>query len=195
MAYNNNVPLGNQTRASTTDSIRNNFDFLQSSIGKEHNFNASNAAATYHLQASMPNQALSPALPAGTNGAYFVSSASPYFYDGSVNWLLNEWEGLLSGTYTPNSTLGYNNIALIPANKVGIVILYSNTIAGFTLTGWFSTSATRCFGYSNRIKINNSSDDYPVELNNNSASLNLQGRIGAGGSSLAYTYKIFYRPV
>jgi hypothetical protein len=89
VSYTNNTPQANQTIAQTQPLILNNFAFLANSIGEEHNFNAAgNGTDTYHLQASMPNQALSPALPASTNGMYFVSSARPYFWDGTTNYNL-----------------------------------------------------------------------------------------------------------
>ncbi len=84
MVYNNNVPLGNQTIASTTDPIRNNFAFLQDAIGQEHNFDPTDPANTYHLQAAMPNQG-SASLPAGTNGMYYVNNGQARFLTGSGN--------------------------------------------------------------------------------------------------------------
>lgn len=199
MAYTNNVPQGNQTIASTTDPIRNNFAFIETDLQVEHSFNgnAPGVAEGVHLLASMPNRALSPALPAGTNGIYFVSSGLSYFYDGTRNWNLNQWEAMLSGSYTPTSSSTYNTIAAIPANKVGIVILFRANASSYTQTGQFCTGATTCFGFSNRIKINGSSDDYPVELNNNNAgSLDLAGRaLSNSYTGINYLYKIFYRPV
>lgn len=84
MVYNNNVPLGNQTIASTTDPIRGNFAHLQSAIGQEHNFDPADPAKTYHLQAAMPNLG-APVLPALTDGMYYVSGGESRFIDGSGN--------------------------------------------------------------------------------------------------------------
>lgn len=77
--YTNNVPQGNQRIADTQVPIQANFGFLQTAIGTEHNFNTTDPTKTYHLQASMPNQAVNPAIPAGTNGVYYVSGNSPRF--------------------------------------------------------------------------------------------------------------------
>lgn len=198
MPYTNNVPQGNQTIASTTDPIRNNFAFIETDLQAEHQFNGNVVGVQEgsHLKASMPNRALSPALPTGTNGIYFVSSSLAYYYDGTTNWNLNQWEGVLSGSYTPTSSSTFNNIALLPANKAGIILLYRATANGNTQTGQFCTSGTTSFGYSNRIKIQGTSDDYPVELNNNNAgSLQLQGRAFSGSfTGITYQYRIFYRP-
>jgi hypothetical protein len=79
MTYDNNVPLGNQTVAFTTDLIRNNFAFIQDAIGQEHNFNPLVATETYHLKASMPNLASDPPLPTGTHGVYYVASGNARF--------------------------------------------------------------------------------------------------------------------
>jgi len=106
MVYTNNVPQGNQTIASTTDPIRNNFAFIETAINQEHNFDATDATKTYHKKASMPNLALSPALPAGTNGVYFVNGGNPYFYNGTTNTQLNFISGgvTITGSLAPNGT-------------------------------------------------------------------------------------------
>lgn len=200
MTYTPNVPQGNQTIASTTDPIRNNFTFIQTDARVEHSFNANvpGLAEGVHLKASMPNRALSPAIPAGANGIYFVSSGRPYFYDGSNNSNMAVWQEVLSGTYTPNSLTVYNTIATIPANKVGIVIFYRTGTPGrYVQTGQFTTDGTSCYGFSNRIKINGVADDYPIELKNfNSGSLDLQGLAFSNTyRNQPCSYKIFYRPI
>lgn len=85
MAYNNNVPQGNQTIASTTDPIRNNFAFIQSAVGQEHNFDPTDPTQTYHTIASMPDFGSTPALPANTNGVYYVNSGEARFVNNSGN--------------------------------------------------------------------------------------------------------------
>jgi len=119
MAYTNNVPQGNQTIASTTDPIRNNFAFLQTSIDQEHNFDITDGTKTYHKKASMPNRALSPALPAGTNGVYFVSSGKPYFYDGTTNYLLTGANSAV--TITGSLVGGATAVILAAGNWFGTV--------------------------------------------------------------------------
>ena len=196
MAYTNNVPQGNQQIATTQPIIQANFGFLQTGIGVEHNFNAAGSGSDmYHLKASMPNQALSPALPAGTNGTYFVSSGSPVFYDGTTNWTLNCWQTVVSGTYTPTSS--YNTIYTLPASVQGIIIFTTRAggVNGVSQMGTFLTSANSCYACSCRMKINGTADDYPIELQNyNNGSLKLQGRYFSSSYGVLYTYKIFYRP-
>ncbi len=97
MTYTPLVPQGNQTIASTTDPIRNNFVFLQGAVGEEHNFNLADATKTYHLQASMPNLGIAPALPSGTNGMYYVESGNARFWDGTTISRLTEGIASASG--------------------------------------------------------------------------------------------------
>lgn len=195
MVYTNNVPQASQQIATTQPIIQANFGFLQTGIGVDHNFDATGSGSNmYHNKASMPNMALSPALPASTNGVYFVNSAIPYFYDGTTNYQLNSFQTVLTGSYTPTSSSSYTTIATLPANVQGIIILV-NTTKPAGQVGTFLTSGTNCYGFSTRIKLNSGADDYPVELNNNNASLDLVGRsFSSGYNNILYTYKIFYRP-
>lgn len=194
MTYTNNVPQGNQQISTTQPLIQANFAYLQNSIGQEHNFDATDATKTYHKLASMPNQALSPALPSGTNGVYFVNSGLAYFYDGTTNFQLSQFQTVLTGNYTSNSTSTFSDIIAVPANVQGIIILTSQTIPAGQM-GTFMTDATNCYGFSTRMKINGSSDDYPIELNNSNNALMLQGRRFSSSYSGPYTFKVFYRPV
>lgn len=194
MTYTNNVPQGNQTIAETTDPIRNNFAFLETHIGEEHNFDATGAQVMYHFQASMPNQA-APALPAGTNGMYYVDGGRGKFFEGSNRYDLNLWTNVQTGTFTATSS--FTTIAIIPANSVGMIILYQQAATGATMMGAFCSDSST-FAWSMREKKNGSSGEYPVELNNfNSGSLNLQGKKGDfdPGAGNNYKYVLFSRPV
>jgi hypothetical protein len=111
MTYTNNVPQANQKISTTQPIIEANFVYLQNAIGQEHNFpaNATNAEATYHLQASMPGQVDPGALPAGTNGIYYVDQSSPAlpkFYNGTANFL---WETPIQQFYDQQTHLVPNN--------------------------------------------------------------------------------------
>lgn len=88
MAYTNNVPQGNQTFAFTQPFILNNFAYLQTSIGKEHNFDVSDPTQTYHLQASMPDQSDPTVLPDDTNGMYYVGAGLPKYFDGTTPYFI-----------------------------------------------------------------------------------------------------------
>lgn len=199
MAYTNNVPQGSQLIPTTQPIIQANFGFLQTGLAVDHNFQAAGSGNNmYHNKASMPNQALSPALPAGTNGVYFVSSGKPYFYDGAINSNMSCWEEVLTGSWTTPAASGtYSNIAAIPANKVGIVILSNLAAPNLMQFGFFNTNATNCFGFSNLISddpLHSTFQTY-INFNNNNVGLFLQGTRHTTITAATYNYKVFYRAV
>lgn len=88
MAYDNNVPQANQTIAQTQPIINGNFAYIQQHLQDEHDFNGNvpSAVTGVHKQASMPNRIGGDpgALPAGTNGMYYVNGGAPKFYNGTT---------------------------------------------------------------------------------------------------------------
>jgi hypothetical protein len=90
MVYTNAVPQANQQISTTQSPIEANFQFIQAAVNQEHNFpvNATDPTQTYHLQASMPNRADPVALPAGTNGMYYVNGGVPKFFNGTTAYFL-----------------------------------------------------------------------------------------------------------
>jgi len=204
MAYNNAVPQANQQIASTQVPILGNFQFIQSGVGVEHNFNASGTGSDmYHLKASMPNRALSPALPGGTNGVYFISSSKPYFYDGTNNWDLQVWQDILTGTITFSSTIVFLNVGStpIPANSSGIILFTSTTsgVSVFSMTGQFITDSSKCYAFTNAVYATTGGGvGFTVQpastmFNSSSPSLFLQAR-ATNLVVQTWNYKIFYRP-
>lgn len=192
MAYTNNVPQGNQQISTTQPLIQANFGFLNTGIALEHNFNSSGSGNDmYHLRASMPNQGLSPSLPAGTNGQYFVNAGLGYFWDATTNWRLNQFIDVLTGTFA--NTSGFTNVVTVPANTMGFGILYNAVIPAVQHFSFFS-NGSKCFAFSSRMKLNSTSDDYPIEMNNNNAALFIQGKQFNSSYTGTYTYKIWYRP-
>lgn len=193
MAYTSNVPQGNQQIATTQPTIQANFGFLNTGIGEEHNFNSAGSGTDmYHLKASMPNLALSPVLPAGTNGVYFVNSGNGCYFDGTTNWRTNQFQEVLTGTFT--ATNAFTTVVAVPANVVGFGIFYKQSGTRYMSSFTFFSDAGNTYAFSNRIKINGSSDDYPVEMNNSVASLNLEGQRFSSTYGGNYTFKIWYRP-
>lgn len=192
MAYTDNVPQGNQQISTTQPTIQANFGFLKTGIQKEHNFNASGIGDDmYHLRASMPNQALSPSLPAGTTGQYFVSSGLSYFWDATNNWRLNHFINVLTGTFS--NTSSFTDVVAVPANTMGFGILYNSAIPAVQHFSFFSNGSD-CFAFSSRMKLNGTSDDYPIEMNNHNTALFIQGKQFSSSYAGTYTYKIWYRP-
>lgn len=146
MAYTNNTPQATQTIAFTQPLIENNFMFLDTGIGTEHNFNASGTGSDmYHLQASMPNLSGGDpiALPAGTNGEYYVLGGVPKFYNTSAQFI--QLNPVTSSSLTGTVSLSTVNttVATLPANSVGQYYLFkkgsSSTVAISSGTGFVLT--------------------------------------------------------
>lgn len=130
MAYDNTVPQANQQISASQPIIQGNFNFLESAIGQEHNFDTSDPTKTYHKQASMPNEADPVALPAGTNGIYYVNGGEPKFYDGTTNWFLALSQisgGVNSGTKTINGSGLFNFFNTGSSVSAGLIFLIPTT--------------------------------------------------------------------
>ncbi len=143
MTYTPNTPLANQTFAATQDPIQKNFAYIQTQQQAEHTFNGNTTAAIgTHLQCSMTAQASPSALPAGTDGMYYVRTSSPPaagFYDGTNNFTMNLWNAFSSGTFVTAGTSGGTTlVATIPANRFGIMYIWG------PLTGQNFTNTICC---------------------------------------------------
>lgn len=156
MPYNNNVPLGSQTVASSKDPIRNNFAFLQTDAQAEHSFNgnATGVAEGSHLRISMPNQA-NPApgsLPAGTNGMFYMNSGDPMFFDNVQSNFL-QFTVLLQEVTTGSVSLTTSsvNVVTLPNYSYGYYFISpisgSSTLAADASAVGFMTSAGTTSGF------------------------------------------------
>jgi hypothetical protein len=84
MAYDNATPQASDQISSTQGPILGNFEFLDTGLATEHNFNAGGTGSDmYHKFASMPNQGSPPALQSGTNGVFYVAGGNAQFSDGT----------------------------------------------------------------------------------------------------------------
>ncbi len=183
MAYTNNVPQGNQTIASTTDPIRNNFAFIQTSIDQEHNFDITDGTKTYHKKASMPNLALSPAVPAGTNGVYFVNDAKAYFYNGSQNIRLDSIQATV--TISGSISSGSSFQVLAAGDWFGLVNVYrTDEPTGYQLFQFRMVSGSLVY---NSMASGGSGS---IDLNLSGGG-NLRVR-NTGGSSHTYAVQVIY---
>jgi hypothetical protein len=138
MTYTPNVPQVNQTIAASQPIINTNFTLLPQFIGQEHNYVANAPASCYHLQASMPNKVANPALPASTNGQYYVCSVSansvPKFKSDTFGDLFLQttpvYNYMASGTVTIQKTSGSTvTVVTVPANSFGTLWIQSQTSA------------------------------------------------------------------
>lgn len=113
--YTNNTPQATQTIASTQPLILDNFAYLDTSIGTEHNFDITDPTKTYHKQASMPNRADPGALPAGTNGMYYVGAGLPKYFGAQVNFISLGTGGIMR-SFSNNITVNAGATgAIVPA--------------------------------------------------------------------------------
>lgn len=139
--YTNNVPQSNQRIADTQPLIQANFGFLEDAINQEHNFDATDATKTYHLQASMPNLAGGDpvALPSGTNGLYYVLGGIPKFYNALVKFL--KYSSCLSFTQSGSITLNGSpqTMYTIPANSCGVFFVQSSNVATYAMGSYISS--------------------------------------------------------
>ena len=173
MVYTSNVPQASQAIATTQPIIQANFGFLAASIGQEHNFNASGTGTdTYHKFCSMPNRSGGDpvALPAGTNGQFYVVNSTAKFYNttqvggnllGAVNMQINFSGGGTAGNLAGGGGSGnlingsFNvNTATSTKDSTGVyTIRFTNPLPSVTgavlITGMrkTSTSAKECFGF------------------------------------------------
>ncbi len=197
MTYTNNVPQATQTIAFTQPLIQSNFSFLENSIGQEHNFDSTDATKTYHKQASMPNRADPVGLPAATNGMFYVSSGLPKFYDGTNSWTLNQWRVITATAFnTPNNSSEFTIAALPAVPLIGTIYMYGGTGSNLLMeSGQFWSDGTKVYGFNNRIVLNGSSNDSPIELVNNPSTNNALRAFVSSSTfqNKSYIYFIAYR--
>lgn len=198
MAYTNNTPQANQQIATTQPLILDNFGFLATGLAVDHNFNAAGSGSDlYHNKASMPSNALSPALPVGTVGAYFVNGTDARYYDGTNNWFLNLWTVVEKGTVALGSTGSWVTVgSSIPQNQIGVIYLYQ-AAGGFNVcvSGQFLTTAapgTKAYTFLNSptgttYVLGNASSPSGDKIEIEAARNDIQNK--------TFTFVIMYRPV
>lgn len=163
MSYTPNVPQANQTIASTTTPIRNNFTFINTDLQVDHSFNGNSTGAEgTHLQCRMKGQASPPALLTNNNGAYYVDTSTPgnaQFWDGTNSYKMNLWRDIITGSFTANPG-GTVAIGLtpgsLPAGVFGELFIYGPTSISGTIsivacsqTFWTGTVAGVVYAWSN----------------------------------------------
>lgn len=159
MAYTQNVPQGNQQIASTQSIIESNFQYLQTYIGQDHNFDPTGFLNMYHKQCSMTNQAPLAGYPvAGANGVYYVTSNTAAYWDGTNNYNLSSgsvraWVSFSTGA-GPGFVVSINgsfNIASVVRNSLGnYTITYTTAMPSAnycpSIVGMNSVAGSYLFG-------------------------------------------------
>ncbi len=188
MAYTSNVPQGNQQIATTQPTIQANFGFIPAAFSAEHNFNASgDGSDTYHKFTSMPNQADPSALPAGTNGQYYVSGGVPKFYNTVANFLQFTPIPFTIRTGTVNLNNNFNiTFFTFPANSVGMYWLFqkaaSDTVDDFSAAGMVMSDADTL----------SPGPVFDPGIDITTAALNLRAKPTSSSGNATYTYTVIY---
>ena len=189
MVYTNTVPQSNQTIASTTIPINNNFIYLQTGIGTEHNFNAAGTGSDmYHLKASMPNISNPVALPAGTAGIYYVRGDVPRFYNGTINYIQTSLvdQGMIKTTVALNDTATHGMVT-VPDNSVGQYYIFRKADTTAFATGFFVSGS----GY---VNVGNGSGFDP-EITIGTSGLIISAKLGNAAYVGTYvTILMYYTP-
>lgn len=196
MTYTPSVPQANQTIAATQSPINANFQYLNTALQYEHNFNNVLAGVQLgsHQSCSMPNLGGLPFLGTLINGVYYVNGSQARYNNGTNDYQLSIWTQVLTGTYTTPSGSGSSTIVTLPPNVFGVIYFYATVFGTNTaaMSGQFATNGTQTVAFSNTTT---ASIDAPVVLVSSGGSLNLLG--SAQSSSVqgkTYSYFITYRP-
>lgn len=192
MAYTNNVPQGNQTIASTTDPIRNNFAFIQTDLQVEHSFNNNSpgVAEGVHLKASMPHLSPTPsgALPTGTSGMYYVRSGTPRFYDGTDNWqiqITKQPQNVITGVVA--LTTSYTTVFTLPSFTYGYYLIAPTSGSG--ISAQTVSAAGFVLATGSHIKIEAVGD---VGMSLTDSGLSLQAKVDSSSNNANYNYTLIY---
>lgn len=185
--YDDNVPQATQTIAQTQPIINENFVFIKGAIGQEHNFDDADETNTYHLQASMPNQADPGALPAGTNGMYYVSSARPKYYDSAAQYIHTSVPNftVVSGTVNLNSG-GATTVVTVPNETTGTYALFRSGVSAS------SRSAFGFFNASNTDILLGDATGFDPDITMSSSGLSIRARLDGSPSPAVFKYVVTY---
>lgn len=208
MPWNSTFPLGSVSVRANRTIGQQNTTYLETILKNDHYFNEDVSKDGYHKKASMPNYGSTPGVPAGTDGVYYVftngsEKESRFTNDGNASFHLNIWTQQLRGTFTLTDTSTNINIATIPSNAVGQIIMFRRNASPFVVqTGQFASDNVAApnntvHGFSNTLVLSgtNYSRDEPLILNNNPNNPNvLRVRPSSNTyANLEYEYLINYR--
>jgi hypothetical protein len=207
LTYTPDIPQTGESLGGTRDRIRTNFQQIDTVNSVNHVAFADSGSGKHkflqmpEITTQTPN---TPPSTAANEGALYTnpdSATTPktaLFFrtesDGD-NFQLSGYGGLiptiLSGTFTSTGSFTAITSAL-PQNIYGTIYFWKTTSPFAVQTGQFFTSTTKAHGYSNRLVRNSSSDDDPIELQNNpSADLKLYGKTDDFGN-ITVNWRLHY---
>lgn len=206
MTYVSDIPISGDSLGSTRDRIRVNFQQIAIAESVNHvAFNSSGEGKHKFLQ--MPEVTASgagvPSTGVDEGGLYTNpdTASTPktaLFFRTESNATSVQLTGfggsipiILTGTF--NSTGSFTAItSALPQNVYGYIIFWKTTSPFAVQLGNFFTDTTQAHGYSTRIVRNSSSDDDPIELQNNpAADLKLYGKTDDFGN-ITVNWRLHY---
>ncbi len=188
--------MGNSVVGTNTTSTRDHFWNVGSNEDGRHRFIQSPKFTVGGIAAD-------PVIGTGMDGVSYLKDTSAgvqIFYRNVVNGIYQLSPNVLTGTVSITSSSSFVNITTVPANVYGTIYLYkisnsgtpANSLANIQ-PGTFLSNNNTVHGFSNRIKVEDTSDDYLVELENEATTdLNLRVRRNTGPSG-TWNYIIKYR--
>lgn len=183
------------------DPIRTNFSLIQDRFNENHVGINSGSGGGKHKFLQMPEQSAAPTTAANEAAVYTKQGPAPastteLYFRRESNGTEIQMTGagsnipvILSGTFA--STGSFTDIVELPANVYGYIIFFRTSATRAVQMSPFTTTATNTHGMSSRMVTNSSSDDDPVELQNNSTTLFLRGKTDDFGNQ-TYTWRLHY---
>ena len=200
--YNLDIPDGPNNPSQDQPKMKTNTDSINTIIGVDHySFGSTGSNDGWHKQSTYPLLSVKPTVIAGQGAVYTKDVGGgviQLFYEKQDGTEIQITSGgglfnvptILTGTFT--TTNAFTDIVAVPANVYGYVIFFNNGSVPFQaqISAFFSTGANTC-GFSTRVVSNSSSKQDPVELNNFSPALNLQG-MKDDFSAATYNFRVHY---
>jgi hypothetical protein len=195
-------PTGNISVKNNKTPGQNNMAYIETTAQVDHYFDEGAGFDGHHKFIKMPVQASDVSPGANMDGAIYLKSDGTTvqgYYQNAIN-VYEFIPAYKSGTVSVTSTSTFTNITTVPANVYGDVYLFrkvdNGTAANSTAliqVGHFYSNNNTVHAFSNRIKQEDTSDAYLLELENDETTdLNIRVRRG-DASSGTWEYRITYR--
>lgn len=184
--------MGNSVVGTNTNTTRDHFWNVGTNEDGRHRFIQSPAF-------TVGGNPADPVLGSGMNGVFYfktVQTRCQGFFR-NAEGIFQVFPAIIRGTVNinGNGSGDWKNLSAIPAQSYGEIFLWQTGDGSYIQKGVFASDNTSVRGFSYRQKLNDTSDDYMIELRNNvGSSLTLQAKRGSTGASYDgnWTYVIMY---
>lgn len=185
--------MGNSVVGTNTNTTRDHFWNVGSDEDGRHRFFQSPAF-------TVGGNPADPVIGAGMNGVFYfktVQTRAQGFFR-NAQGIFQVFPAIITGTVNINGdgSSDWKNLSAIPAQSYGEIFMWQTSDSSYIQKGTFASDNNSVRGFSDRIKLDGTSNDYMIELRNGvSGNLTLQARRGNAGSSYdgGWTYVIMYR--